>query len=397
MHQKNNNIPVRFQTQSKAFFDFWEFEGGLSLLKQLPVKPNVEEAGKFVPYFYKVDDLADAVIEEHCKNPKTFIQDIDQIISSILKTNNEGLSSSVLNLKNQVTKLPSWLDKELLNMGCEVCNISGKSGLIILRNYSLMTGYMSAAINKPLIATGALKKGPTKRIGETTEFWVAVTQKDNLKIGNQGFYFALKTRLIHSFSRKMILQHTSWEIDQQGLPLNQWDMLATYLGFSVVFLEGLKKVGFTFSDQEHKATYHLWRYIGYLIGIPDEILPQEHLQAIESLYLWTRTQPEADEDTIQLAQALHMEPLLSQFPPRRFEKKFIQNVNLGFDYYLIGSKSCEILNLPKAPIFKQLIKTVVFINKADILLTKIIPNYKSYLIKKGLNEQIKIEKSFLYK
>ena len=397
MHQKNNTIPVRFQTQSKAFYDFWEFEGGLSLLKQLPVKPKVEEAEKFVPYFYKVDKLADAVVAEHCTNPKTFIEDIEQIITWILKPTFEGLSNSVISLKKQITTVPDWVDRDLLNLGCEVCNISGKSGLIILRNYSLMTGYMSAAINKPLIATGALKKGPTKRIGETTEFWVAVTQKNNLQVGNAGFYFALKTRLIHSFSRKMILDHTPWEIDQQGLPLNQWDMLATYLGFSVVFLEGLKKVGFTFTEQEHKATYHLWRYIGYLIGIPDEILPQEHLQAIKSLYLWTRTQPEADEDTIQLARALHMEPLLAKFPPRQFEKKFIQNVNLGFDHFLIGSKSCEILHLPPAPIFKHLIKSVVLVNRADMVVAKRIPVYKKFLTNKGLREQKIIEKSYLKK
>nr|WP_317631573.1 oxygenase MpaB family protein [uncultured Flavobacterium sp.] len=396
MHQKNNtNIPSRFQTSSNAFYDFWKSEGGFSLLKQLPNTPDINLAKQFAPLLMQCDKLADNVVEAHFLYPKTFAVDLEKTLSLICNSNDTNCSSSIIELKKQLKNIPNWLNPQQLQLGAQVCNISGKSGLIVLRNYSLMTGYMSAAINKPLVATGALKKGASKRLAETTEFWVAVTKQNNLNFNEFGFYQCVKTRLIHAFSRKMILNHTDWNINEQGLPLNHWDMLATYLGFSVVFLEGLIKLGFNFTEEEKNATYHLWRYIGYLLGIPDQILPQNHLQAIEALYLWTNTQPQADNDTIMLAKALYLEPILANFPKPMLGKKFIQQVNLAFNHYFIGPKSCNILQLPNAEWFHKSIIIVKYINKLDLFLANNSSFYKQKLISKGHKEQqIILEQAF---
>ena len=163
MHQKNNtNIPSRFQTSSNAFYDFWKSEGGFSLLKQLPNTPDINLAKQFAPLLMQCDKLADNVVEAHFLNPKTFAVDLEKTLSLICNSNDTNCSSSIIELKKQLKNIPNWLNPQQLQLGAQVCNISGKSGLIVLRNYSLMTGYMSAAINKPLVATGALKKGASK-------------------------------------------------------------------------------------------------------------------------------------------------------------------------------------------------------------------------------------------
>ena len=67
-------------------------------------------------------------------------------------------------------------------------------------------------------------------------------------------------------------------------------MIAAYTGFSLVFMQGLKKLGVKISEQEELGVFHLWKYIGYLLGIPPEFLPENKQQAVEHLYLWSSTQ-----------------------------------------------------------------------------------------------------------
>src|SRR5690606_24376476 len=150
---------------------------------------------------------------------------------------------------------------------------SGLTGLIVLRDYCLMGGYESSAINKPLIFTGALKKGAVKRLTETVTLWVDITANDALKKGGTGLEAILLTRCIHSFARSNILKHGDWNSDKWGIPLNTWDMLATNIGFSLVYLIGLKQMKFNLLKTEIDGVFHLWRYVGTLLGIPLALLP----------------------------------------------------------------------------------------------------------------------------
>jgi hypothetical protein len=184
----------------------------------------------------------------------------------------------------------------------------------------------------------------------------------------------------------MIKEKLDWRIDEQGEPLNNWDMVATYLGFSLVFMRGLKRLGITISNEESEAVYHLWKYIGFLIGIPEDIMPVNNSEAIKMLYLWSKTQPEADADSLALAHALHLEPLHAMWPPKIRQKKFIQQVNLSFNELLIGRRSCAVLNLPR-PQFPAIARMVRTFNKADDRLGVLSDKYRKWQIRHGRQEQ----------
>ena len=379
-------IPTRYSENSKAFHDYWTFEDGAQLLLRLGKVPSSKQATKMIPLLFEKDDLADDVVNEVFENA-IFPQALQKITDFVMQKNGlDSASESAQKLASQMREIPTWLDYDKLELGRNVCNRSGKSGLIVLRNYSLMLGYQSAAINKPLIATGALHSGAVKRIADTTNFWFAVTGKNALQMDGKGFEQCLRTRIIHSYSRIMIKKNLPWQIDEQGEPLNYWDMLATYLGFSLIFIQGLRKLGIQISDKEAEAVYHMWKYIGYLIGIPSQIMPENDLDAIESLYLWSISQPEVDADSLQLAKALHLEPLTAPWPKLKFQKKFIQHVNLSFNYCLIGERSCELLNLPKTP-YQKMVNLVIAANKIDQRLGELSSKYHKFQINHGRAEQ----------
>ena len=94
-----------------------------------------------------------------------------------------------------------------------------------------------------------------------------------------------------SINKNENLSHNlNWDIKTYGLPINQEDMVATLLAFSVNIIYSIRKIThrslsteLTFSNDE-LAYLHLWRYIGYLIGISELHNPcQSMKQSIANL------------------------------------------------------------------------------------------------------------------
>jgi hypothetical protein len=340
--------PERYRPNTSSFAHYWTEGIGVELLNTLGFRPDLRRAEEYVPYLFQQDDAGDGVVgqlherigfakaqnllEEYMDHPRKIPGEYRGILDVFF---------------GSFEAVPSWLDMDLLQKGLQLSQRSGIPGLVVLRDYCLMGGYESSAINKALIYTGALKKGAAKRISETVEFWVNVTGDNALRPANIGFKSVLKTRLIHSFSRINILKATPWDTNKWGIPLNTWDMLATNLGFSLVYLVGLKRLGTRTVAFETEGLFHLWKYIGYLLGIPLHLLPDTENEAIEALYYWTMTQADGDADSRSLADALQQEPLQAYYPPSSIGRKIMREIHLYYNHYLLGGYSCDLLGLDK--------------------------------------------------
>ncbi|WP_228379085.1 oxygenase MpaB family protein [Chryseobacterium piperi] len=272
---------------SVHFKDFWEKGNGKQLIEISGAKVSLNDFEKFSSYYYDIDQTGDEVVKDiyFTKKFHEASKEIEQYIrNGISETDN--VPESVKKLFIQTQRKPEWLNDQLLKSGAELCMRCGLDSLISLRDYCLMGGYDFAYLNKPLIVTEALKKGAVKRLSETLDFWVNVTRYNALEIHGKGYEFAIKTRLIHSYARLSIKKHyKNWDTENWGEPINSWDMMATYIGFSLVFLHSLQKLGNTISNEEELGIFHLWKYVGYLLGIPENLLPDNKKQATEYFYL----------------------------------------------------------------------------------------------------------------
>lgn len=341
------HIPQRYKINTTSFHNYWKKGAGVQLLQQLGFTPDIKKAESFIPYLFEYDAVADKVVHE-LYNKIGFAKAHGQLKLFMEQQPIDATAEIIFKeFFNTIDFNPPWLDPDKIDKGIELSQRSGIPGLMVLRNYCLMGGYESAAINKPLIYTGALKKGAAKRLTETTIFWVNITRTGAFKKNGAGLWHVISTRMIHAFSRVNILQKTDWDSGQWGVPLNTWDMLATQLGFSLVFLNGLKRMGFRPTREEVDGLFHLWKYIGFLLGIPLHLLPENERQAIEALYYWTMTQSRGDEDSIALAKALVAETVESGFPKTVLARKMMQQTHLFFNYYLLGGYSCHLLGIPE--------------------------------------------------
>ena len=340
-------FPERYISQNNhSFSSYWKPTKDNLLPKLLP-DVSLKESEQLIPLYFQVDELGDTVAKEYFNN-KPFVEAIGNLHRdfSIYPSNKEHLSQATQQLFEQLTDIPDWVDFDNINLAATYCNRCGTSALSVLRNYCLMGGYESSAINKPLIFTEALKKGAVKRLSDTVDFWMHVTTIDGLKPKQAGVYSILTTRLIHSYSRIQIEKATDWKSELWGRPINLWDMLATNLGFSIAFMDGLSKLKLSPTNEELNAVLHLWKYAGYLLGIPVELLPDTAENAAKQLYLWSKTQKGIDQDSKDLAWSLYDEPKRVSFTNNTLMKWFVQKTNVGYNEVLLGSESRSALGLP---------------------------------------------------
>ncbi|MCJ8152145.1 DUF2236 domain-containing protein [Chryseobacterium sp. SSA4.19] len=388
---EKNIMQPRFK-DSPHFKNFWTKGNGKQLIEFSEAEVGFTDFEKFAPYFYDVDRIGDQVVRDIylTKSFQEASRELEKYIRNGI-ADHDAVPGSIKEMFSQTQKIPNWLDHDLLRSGAELCMRSNLDALISLRDYCLMGGYDYAYLNKPLIITEALKKGAVKRLSETLDFWVNVTRYNALEIHKKGYEFAIKTRMIHSYARLSIKKHyKEWDTENWGEPINSWDMMATYIGFSLVFLHSLHKLGNTFSSNEEKGLFHLWKYVGHLLGIPENLLPNDKKQATEYFYLWTSVQPPADKDSILLAHSLLNESLENPILKYSFQKKNLRYLHISCTWFLLDAEVCRRLHIPEIPFKNAFPKTKRAVNQVyDRLVSR------KARIEKGNKDQMKVLSDYL--
>ncbi len=386
---------TRIQYPSPGFSQHWKEPAGKNMLKRISSLPTAEDIQAFNKLYMSCDTQADQVVIDLFEGLGH--KQGHALLNNLLQHGMDAvpeMPESLRTLYNEALIVPSWLDEKLMQAGAEFCQRAGVFSLVTLRNYSLMGGYESAAINKPLIYTGALKAGPAKRLSETLAFWVDVTGDDAMKPQAIGFNAAVKVRIIHAMARHYTRKSPDWSDSQWGIPVNDGDMVATYLGFSLVFLEGLQMQGFRPSQDELNGIFHLWKYIGHILGIDHRLLPDTEEQAIQTLYTWTMTQPPADADTLALAHALMNAPLTATFPKKLWQKKLLVKIYLSFNYYYLGKHACKRMHLPST-FFRFVPYVTACINRVNAYRIASSAKARQGSIARGRKAQVEITEAFL--
>lgn len=332
---------------------FWDSGSGSELIRWSGATVESDNFENFTNRRIAYDHLGDNAVKEIFKG-RNFGEAYTLVnqLSSTPITENDDLPEHVKKMFLSMQQKPLWLNYDLIKSGCDLCMRSGTNALIALRDYSLMSGYNYAYLNKALIFTGALKKGPAKRITDTLDFWIHVTRYNALEINGLGYQYIARTRMMHSFSRLMIHEkYANWDTKKWGDPINHWDMVATNIGFSLFYLHGLHKLGLSISEKEELGVFHLWKYVGHLLGIPEQYLPNNKKEATEIFYIWTSSQISADHDSVMLAQALENEAIASNIFKKAYQKNFLKNLHTCYVRYLIDAPTCDGLGISKVPMY----------------------------------------------
>jgi hypothetical protein len=308
---------------------------------------------EFLEYFDQGDPLADAVIAMYQELPAGEGRKLTE------RALNEGIAAipdapePLVSFFRHVETVPSWIDQQQLQKGADVMMRTGPFADLVLRNLSLTSGYLSAAASKPLMFTGQLDRMTPRRLIETARFWVDVHKVNGMSRFGDGFKSAVHVRLMHAQVRHMINKSGRWNQAEWGQPINQAAMMYTILEFSQILLLGLRALGFRFTLAEREAVIHHWRYIGYLSGVHEHLLPENEQQAKQALWMQYLTFfGLLDDDTRALGQAVHGVPMqrAANSPIGKGLARLESSYRAAYSRLLLGPQNGDALGLPKTPV-----------------------------------------------
>jgi len=176
-----------------------------------------------------------------------------------------------------VEQKPAWYDQNKIDAALKFTYRLGINNGLILRDLSLMTGYLYPGFNQPLILTGALKKQAGTRLAETTKWWVDITEPDGFSRFCKGFTSTIFVRFIHALVRHQLQKSEKWDAETWGIPINQYDQAMTNIAFSGVVLIGIRALGIFPSKQEVDSFLHFWKYAGWLMGVEEKWLVDQEV------------------------------------------------------------------------------------------------------------------------
>ncbi len=246
-----------------------------------------------------------------------------------------------------VAEYPAWVDWARVDRGCHVFLRAGFAGGLVLGLRSLPYGYAAPAGNKPLVFSGRLAELAPRRLAETARFVAAVSEPGGLRQRGEGHAITLKVRLMHAQVRRLLLTSGRWDGARWSAPINQHDMLGTIQLFSKVFLDGLRLLGLQVTRAEGDDFIHLWRVIGWLIGVDADLLPDDErdAQAWSEAILLTQGPP--DDDSRALVAALLRSPAQAATTPAEHRRALARmRLSRQLSRHLLGPALADALAIP---------------------------------------------------
>ena len=306
-----------------------------------------DRVARLAPFLSVCDPLADAAVAALAERPGSLAL-IDRILDGGVAAAPEA-PAALRQLVEAVERVPVWVDWRAIDRGGRVLVRSGVLGGIVLGAKALTYGYASPSGNKPLVLSGRLRESAPRRLNETSRFVQAVTRPGGLLRQADGFKITVKVRLMHAQVRRMILRSGRWLPDRWGAPINQHDMAATTLLFSIVTLDGLRQLGVHVSEDEGADYLHLWRYVGHLMGVDDELLPATERDASSLGRLMFATQGPPDDDSRALVRALLEASEQQGSDEERTRARRLRPVAHGICRGLIGDTLADQLAIAATP------------------------------------------------
>jgi hypothetical protein len=313
----------------------------------------------------EMDPLADRTVAAIYESGE--VADVNAMLSTLIR----GADRPVADLPKPVqdylaasSQLPSWLDPAKVERGEELFGEWGVSSCAILACASLPECYLMKNGIHVLAMTQRLQQHAQRRVLETAQMIMAVMFPGGLAPNGVGVRTAQKVRLMHAAIRFLILhprqpantpqsladvmQQEAWD-PAYGQPINQEDLLFTLMTFSHVGIRSLDRLGAGLSTEEKDAYIHCWNVAGYVMGIREDLLPRDHVEAAELFEVIKAQQGggTAPARSMQASLLGFMQSLMPGGPLRRLPTYLTRQ--------LIGKSTADTLAVPQVPFYDRIL------------------------------------------
>ena len=248
-----------------------------------------------------------------------------------------------------VEQTPDWVDWDLLRRGQRAYHLFGQAAADTLTVLSLIGGYRFGGPTDLLVATGGLKGERTlRRLAETEQWTTSLAGDGALTRFGDGWKGTVHVRIMHALVNSSFAPR--WDVERWGQPINDTDQAGTLGLFDGTAMLGVRALGVPVSRADSRAVMHLWKYVGWLMGVDEQWLVDSERERHRLNYHILMAQADISEAGPQLARAI-VEAQRERCFPRfqrirgRYERERLLSLMTPF----LGVASMREFGLPVRP------------------------------------------------
>jgi len=305
-------------------------------------------ADRYIAHTTMGDPAADALMEELAPLPRVKVHGY---IEAAMNREEGALSDAPQAIReffDLKTRQPDWLD--LASHGPATRLFFRDTRLVLggLLGGVLVEGF-STNIAKSFIITGKLREQGVRRLKQNNRHVTEIFLPGGLERDGDGWKLSVRLCLVHAQIRYLLKHSPEWDGEAWGTPLSAAHMGFAITAFSARLLKHMEKLGAAVSDPEERESFMaVWRYTGYLMGVPETLLFEDEADALRIFRIGLTCEPPPDFESIVMANALiNSAPLvLGMDTPE--ERRDLRKYVYGISRALIGDGLADALQYPKS-------------------------------------------------
>jgi len=308
-----------------------------------------EAADNYIAHTNIGDPVMDAVVEELASLPQ---DQVHRFIRAGMEEDREGLQKAPQLLRDFFIDAPQpdpdWLNRDAFGPGIRAFQRNSTLVLSAFVTGTLVDGF-STLISRSFVQTGRIFDDGVWRLKQNNRHQLEIFWPGGLWRYGEGWKLSVRIRFVHAQVRRLLGATAEWEHDNWGVPIS-----AAHVGYAVACFAARsvthsESLGAHYSEEERASFHDVWRYSGYLMGIPESILFTNESDALHLYRIGSMCEPPPTEDAIIMTNALiNSAPLVAGIVDSAARKKLVNNVIYPVSRALIGDDLADQLNFPKS-------------------------------------------------
>ena len=240
---------------------------------------------------------------------------------------------------------PEWLEYSAFAPGVRMFHRNSQVVLAAFVAGVLIEGF-TTNIAKSFFITGRVRDQGVRRLGQNNRHMMEIFLPGGLYRDGDGWKLSVRIRIVHARLRHLLRNSEDWDAEAWGAPISAAHLGYAISSFSARLLKHMKTLGADYNDEEYNSFMAVWRYSGYLMGIPETILFHDADEALKLYDVGHMCEPDSPTESVVMAHSLvNSAPLIAGITDpedRRRLAKYVHRIARS----LIGSEAAESLMFP---------------------------------------------------
>lgn len=245
----------------------------------------------------------------------------------------------------KVETVPAWFDPQKVNKGCAAFHRHSTMFVGAFVAGVLVEGF-ATLISKSFCITGRVIDQGVRRLKQNNLHLMEIMLPGGLERYGDGWKLSMRLRLIHARIRLMLSHSQDWDTAAWGVPISAAHIGLATTVFSALLLKRVKSLGVNLSEEERESFMMIWRYTGYLMGVPESILFDSEQSALHLQRVGAVCEPSPTDESIIMANALiNSAPIVAGITEPKARRN-LANYIYRISRALIGTELADQLNFP---------------------------------------------------